>query len=193
MKHIKRKCRYEVPITQSKKDELELIKIDSESLKNLKITQELCPRLLTEQDTIITAFSYFNKISKKRCIIPEPDPILIYFHNAQVNYSQIEKSRNDLLNILQEGGCISHQMTLQLYTYFGLCTGLIIYLFTAMEAIINKSIPEDYIFRNKIKNRCEEHYNHDEILRNLSFETKHDKVLTEIFKKNFKKLNPSQY
>ena len=186
MKHIKKKFRGERILTEE--DKLHIgtkvptysIKDGSKELKHQKAA------IISEAGKIIEAFSY--AVNGKDYLVPEPDPVLIHFNNAYVLFREMQAAKKKLFKIL-DGGNSDENISQELYLYFGMCNGCIVFLFTAIEAFINKYIPDTYRFEDSKNNRTEV-YNKDQIQRHLSFDVKLKEVLPKIEGKDFAKRHP---
>lgn len=193
MKHIKRKFLSEVKLTDEQLKLLEQrgsIVNDRESAKNVKVPKDMSAILITENKTGINAFIYKERNSQY--FIPEPDPVLIYFNNAQANLRQIEASRTEMFNKLNVDGFVTTEIKHSLYQYFGSCSAYVIFLFTAIEATMNKSIPPSHEYRVDRPSRSEL-YNFEQIQKHLGFDEKMTKVLRQLTNKDFSKDHPKVY
>jgi hypothetical protein len=72
----------------------------------------------------------------------------------------------------------------EIYAFFGVSSGYIIFLFASIESFINSIIPANYIFTKESKSKTEA-FNQSQIQEFLDFNTKIRKVLTDITKKDF--------
>jgi len=154
-----------------------------------KIPKGMTPYLTTEDNKIFKAFSFQYKNQTK--IIPEPDPILVYFHAAYLNYIQIEEKKQEILDKLSEHK-LSEVMINELYGFFSVTSSFVILLFTAIEALTNRCIKKDFIYK-KINNRRTELYTKTQIEKYFPFDEKIDEVLPDATGKNFKKHFPMKY
>lgn len=191
MKHIKKKFCHEVHLSEQDKITMEKDGklIPSTESKNIrKINKDEKCLLITDGNKGIESFHV--NIDGRNFLIPEPDPILIYFNNAYNNYRHIKEARKEMLNALN-GESISENVTNQLYSYFGLCNGFVIFLYTAMEAFINRHLPQNFIYVVET-NRCDEVYNNEQIQR-MNTDTKIKKVFTAATGKDFEKSYPLKY
>jgi hypothetical protein len=191
MKHIKKKFQFEEILTEEIKSSLQGKGsfIAASEFSNVNIPKDHKCILLTDENKAIEAFQV--KLNGKKYFIPEPDPILIYFNNAYANYRNIEETKNKLLTILNKE-TLSEAIINDLYNYFGLTNGFVIFLFTAIEAFFNRYIPEDYNYIINRNNRTEI-YNTDQIQRFISFDDKLTKVINKISNKNFSHDFPLKY
>lgn len=100
-----------------------------------------------EDGTFVATFRY-EKTKKDFYFIPEPEPILMYFNNAQIHLKLVEESKKELLATckkLENGIEMGHALYGFMYNSSSVC----IFLFTAIEATINKLIPVDFKYTNK--------------------------------------------
>jgi len=191
MKHIKKKFQFEMHLTdemiQSMKNVFEYKPASGFAKPRPEKGQECI--LLTEKNLGIRAF-HIN-IGGVNYYIPEPDPILLYFHNAYINFIRIKESKKKVLAVLNQTK-LDEDISIVLYDYFGYTNGYVIFLFTAIEAFINRFIPENFSYQIVQRNRTEL-YDRDQIQRYLSFDDKLNKVIVDISKKNFAKTCPLKY
>lgn len=75
------------------------------------------------------------------------------------------------------------------YEYFGLSSGFVIFLFTTLEAFINRCIPKYYEYKRS-DNKKTEIYNKYQIEEFVSFKEKITIILPDIKSKNFYKDHP---
>ncbi len=192
MKHIKKKFQNEIPITEEFKTAF--VKRETYSaaeFKKLKMVEKdtIC-MLGTDYGTMINAFPL--AIDGRMYFIPEPDPVLIYFNNAYFNFKRIKESRKDLLATLDSVKLLTENINANLYDYFGLCSGFVIFLFTSMEAFMNRLIPDNYVFQVKTK-KCTEIYDKENIQSSFNFERKLKEVMKDIKHKEFHKAHDPKY
>jgi hypothetical protein len=189
VKHIKRKFLFEIrdaKIMDQLKDSGKGEFFKPEELSRVKFPKDKFVLMFDELKNGYSCFPYV--VNGKNYFVPEPDPILIYFNNAQFNFRNIQKSRDDLLHVLDvENKSLTSDMKDKLYEFLFYSSGYTIFLFTSIEAMINKTIPADYIYRKENK-RNTELYNYQQIQRYLSFEEKLgmiEKAAEKSFKKSF--------
>lgn len=191
MKHIKKRFQFEIHLTdeaiQNMENVFEFFPVSSMATKRPQKGQECI--LLTEKNLGIKAF-HIN-LNGVNHFVPEPDPILVYFHNAYTNFINIKEAKQKVLGALNQSN-LDEDISIVLYSYFGYTNGYVIFLFTAIEAFINRFIPGDYKY-NSVKNNRTEVYNRDQIQRYLSFDDKLNKVVPDISKKDFAKSYPLKY
>lgn len=99
--------------------------------------------------------------------------------------------KNKLVKLL-ENNTLSESIINELYYYFGLTNGFVIFLFTAVEAFINRNIPDNYIYIVKKRNTTES-YDKEQIQRYISFDDKFKKVLKEASSKDFSHSYPLKF
>ena len=186
-KHIKKKFLNECPLPPAIKEKYlnGNQSVSQEDIDQMKVKKDSVAFLMTDT-TFFQAFQY-NYQGKVR-LIPEPDPVLVYFHWAYVNYKQIREKRKNILKPLLDP-VMGEPMINQWYEYFGLCSGFIIYLFTTLEAFINRSIPKEFVYK-RVEHKKTELYNKHQIEEFLDFNEKMKKVLPEASGKDFFKAHP---
>lgn len=176
MKHIKKRFFFDY-----KKGDLNLNESNSDFYKfdaagEKQIIGKKGTVAFLELDTDQWIGGFVSKVKGKTFIMPIPDPTLIYFHNAQSSLKQIELERDTLVQKLDFQGKVPETAINEIYNYFGLTSGFVIFLFTAIESFINQIIPDDFKFEIE-SNRKTEVYNKRQIQESLDFKTKITKVL----------------
>lgn len=143
----------------------------------------------TDKDYIIKGFHLTRK--KKNYLVPEPDIVLIYFNFAYISYVQVNLLLPKVDELLKDIH-MNEEITNTMYNFFGHASAFTIMLFTAIEAFINRNIPDDYIYENK-RERLTELYNKKQIERHLDFDTKM-KIMAKLpGNRNFNIQHPSKY
>ncbi len=140
---------------------------------------------LTEDNQIVQTFKYEE--DNKVYLIPEPDPIIIYFDTARHFHKTIEKRRVELFSKLTGNGSNFMAVNGDFYWYFSTVSSYAIFLFLAIEAFVNKSIPSNFEYRKLIQDKKTELYDRFQIQRSVEFLEKIKSVLPEATGKNFVK------
>ncbi len=83
-------------------------------------------------------------------------------------------------------------MIKELYDYFSVTSGFVILLFTALEALMNRCIPNNYIYK-RVSERKTELFSKKQIEEYIPFDEKIKNVLTEATNKSFLKQHPKKY
>lgn len=190
MKHIKKKFEFERPVNSSIISELSdqnkfisLEKVKEISSKKMESHQ---PFLVNEKPngeySLIDGFFY--RFNDKSVIFPEPDPVLIYFHNAWINAFQFKEKKERLISAV-DSNRVDESILSDFYIFFGITMGFVTSLFTCMEAFINKKIPEDFLYQHTFKKETKR-IGKEEIQRFLPFKEKMGNLMEEITGKNFK-------
>ncbi len=191
-KHIKKKFLNQVQLTD------EVQKILDESNKGIPVSEiskiksipkEYTGILITDMGIAFQAFQY--KYQGQNRFIPEPDPVLVYFHSAYLNYRLIDEKKNVILKNLLTSN-VGEPMINELYEYFGLTSGFVIFLFTALEAFMNRCIPKDFVYI-KPEKKYTITYDKRQIEEYLSFDEKIKTVLPKAKEKNFIKQFPLKW
>ena len=185
MKHIKR--RFFLQTTSDKinlnKPEFEVLDLQKGiSQSDLSNRKDSIVYVETEDDVVIGGF--VHKVDGKNYMFPVPDPTLIYFNNAQLNIQAIIEQKKVLLKKLDVTIELNSPAIHDIYNYFGLTSGFVIFLFTSIESFINQMIPDDFIYEDE-QNKRTEIYNKNQIQEFLDFKTKITKVLNKATEKNF--------
>lgn len=150
-----------------------------EDYKNSAILAEEYDKdiILSTKDALIFGFDFFEADTK--LILPEINPVTIYFLNATMSVERIAYYKSKLIQTAKSGVVSSHSFG----NYFSLAFNCIINLQSALETFLNKILQENnYIFYDK---------NQKKIRGNI-----HDKIdvaLPKIFNKNFKNENLDDY
>lgn len=187
MKHIKKRFHKELTLTQAAEayPEINWQQTTDKKRQNAKMSLGDRAFFITDDNRIFEAFPYaYNGIDY---LVPEPDPTLIYFNNAYFSYTGILKNKKEIPEKLDLED-MDESVKGFLYVLFGNCFGFATMLITAMEAYINNSIPSDYKFRFKNKDRDKAG-----IERWVDFRTKCDEVLKGITGKDFKSYYKEKY
>ncbi|HET9056059.1 MAG TPA: hypothetical protein VFN30_04345 [Chitinophagaceae bacterium] len=191
-KHIQKKFLHETELPQEvidlmSKSELGIPLDDQAKIKS--IPRGMTPFLTTEDNKFFKAFTFRHNNQIK--LIPEPDPILVYFNAAYLNYIQIKDKRKEVFDKLS-GEKLSEVMIKELYDYFGTTSSFIILLFTAIEALMNRCIPNDYTYK-RVTSRKTELFNKKQIEEFIPFDEKLKDVLADATKKNYSTQHPKKY
>lgn len=114
-----------------------------------------------------------------------PDIVSIYIHKALVKFSQSLKAFELIKNDDKDSSelKIITKNTHNIINYYEEKISSIIFSYTAFEAFLNFSIPEDYNYKRK-GNKNTEIYNHSQIERYISTREKFKKIIPEIYKIN---------
>lgn len=138
----------------------------------------------TEDNIIIQGFVHL--VDGKPIIIPEPEPSILYFTNAENKLSELIK----LLSIILESklfGDLNHLSHI-FFNFFQLSSDYIINLFTSIEAYNNSLIPDDFeiLHNRKI-------FNKERTQRSMDFLSKLKKAIPKIMDKSFANDFPEKY
>jgi hypothetical protein len=190
-KHIKKKFQIEFKIDKETEkginEKFEVVPWSE--AKNRKAKKgEMC-LLHTETNVVIAAFPYNTPDGNR--FIPEPDPVLVYFNSAYFSFKEIEPSKTKVLELLIQD-TLTEGIINELYKYFHHTNGFVIFLFTSIEAFINRLIKPDYQFKISTKKRTEV-YNKEQIERYLAFDVKITDILKDATGKDFAKQYPLKY
>lgn len=127
--------------------------------------------------TVIQGF--VHSINGKNLMIPEPEPSILYFTNAEDKLPTIlefQLSLKDSKLSPDNFSDLSHTF----YKFFQLSSDYLINIFTAIEAFNNSLIPDD--FSMKIKRK---HFDKDRTQRSMDFKNKMKKAIPIITKNSF--------
>ena len=99
--------------------------------------------LQLEDNTVISGFVYLH--NQKPIIIPEPEPSILYFTNAESKLIEILELRATILQFKASKHSM-HDLSHIFFNFFQLSSDYIINLFTSIEAFNNGLIPDDFEF-----------------------------------------------
>lgn len=140
------------------------------------------PHLLTTEKKFIQGFFY--ELDGIKFPIPEPNPIIIYFSNAQGFLSVIIEERKKLFDELKTPNFNVGNILNHMFAFYGCVVNYSSSLFDSLEAFVNSKIPKDYQCINP--KRRKKIMNKYDIIRYTTFEDKVKFVIPEIFiGKNF--------
>ncbi|HYF70247.1 MAG TPA: hypothetical protein VD884_19040 [Ohtaekwangia sp.] len=195
MKHIKRKFTHQVVLSEEVMTKVNSTPSDkslsiSKALGDDSIASEFDAWIITDKNYCAKGFRY--KSGGSNLLVPEPEPVLVYFNIAQTNYSLIEThgNRQKLLELLKEFKDATKIMH-SLYAFMGYSSSFAIFSFMAIECLANRVIPDNYLIRNELKLKTEE-FNIDQI-QQFEFLKKIKDILPEVTGKKFWKDHPVDY
>lgn len=191
-KHIQKKFLNETELPNDVMDLLAKSKLGislDDQAKIKSIPKGMVPFLTTEDNKFFKAFTFRHNNQIK--LIPEPDPILVYFNAAYLNYIQIKEKRNEIFTKLS-GEKLSEVMIKELYDYFGVTSSFVILLFTSIEALMNRCIPKDYTYK-RVTPRKTELFTKTQIESYIPFDEKLKNVLPDATKKDYSRQHPKKY
>jgi hypothetical protein len=185
MKHLKKKYVLHVKLND------DVVKVINNAPEHKKEVDEIMKNNLdgyyglafTENNDLVQTFKYEE--DGKVFMIPEPDPVVIYFDSARHYYRQISGKREQIFEKVTKFDKHISATTGDFYWYFSLASSYAIFLYTSIEAFINKMIPNEYIYSRKIQDKRTELFDKPQIQRYLEFSEKLKNVLPEITGKNF--------
>lgn len=165
----------------------ELNDVNEYAKKPSEIDFEEYPKVFMqlEDKTVIQGFVHL--INGKPFMIPEPEPSILYFTNAEDKLSRLLEIQSVLLqsNLTTNNfSDLSHAF----YDFFQLSSDYIINLFTSIEAYNNSLIPDDFSIKIKSK-----YYNKERTQRSMDFLNKIKRAIPQIMDKSFLEDNPKDY
>ena len=160
------------PVDESKLSEFEQTKMDG----YIGIVQ-------TENNEIIQTFKYVH--NDHVYLIPEPDPIVIYFDTARASHKEIKERREKLFKELSHFGQNIHASNEHFYWYYSTVCSSVIFLFLAVEAFVNKIVKPEFEYRKPIGDKKVELYDKYQMQRQIDFLEKIKIVLPLATGKNF--------
>lgn len=185
MKHIRKRFFFEREAKNFMPDpsSFEEIKIEKGLNKDyLKDKNGAFTLIYTDKNILIGGL--VHNVNGKNYAFPVPDPTLVYFNYAQNSIKVIEKCRESLLLKVELGHKLSEPAINEIYAYYSVTSGFVIFLFTSIESFINSLVPKDYKFIRKLNSKTEV-FDQTQIQEYLDFKTKITELLTDITKKNF--------
>jgi hypothetical protein len=132
----------------------EEVELDKESnIDYLKGKNGSYTLIQTEKDILIGGF--VHKVNGKNYVFPVPDPTLVYFNYAQISIKVVVENKKRLLEKVDLTSKLSEPAINEIYAFFYVTSGLIIFLFTSIESFINSLIPGDYKYIRKLSSKTE--------------------------------------
>jgi len=184
MKHIQKRFFLEEDEKSllQRSDKFEILKIDKD-FDNQMLNNRKQTLVFTVTDTGKSVGGFVQKIEGRNYVVPIPDPTLVYFNNAQGYVAKIIEMKKKLLTKLDFSQELSESAINEIYHFYGLTSGFVIFLFTSIESFINQIVPDDFTFTKKLTKRTEL-YNKLQI-HELDFTTKITEVLSQAKGKSF--------
>lgn len=144
--------------------ELDNIIVPEES--KVKAKEYLASKKLAEDDIMImlddkVIFGYDYLYQDKKLILPEVNPVTVFYSNAVMSYGMLENYKEILLTESSEAGKVGKVVNLNHSgTFFQLAVNCIINLQAALESFANRTIPENYLFLDKTGNTIQPTVSH---------------------------------
>ncbi len=196
MAHLKRKFVHVLQIPSETINIVANAPTDTNKIKeihNSNLDQHYA--FLVNKDEMVQSFKFVDKANKRTYLIGEPNPIVMYFDMALGQLSIIKERRNSMMRnakVESQGLFYTIEGITDFYNYYTITTSLVIYLSLALEAFINKIIPDDFIYYKKT-NKKTEMYNRDQIQRYIDFQEKLKSVVTLVTSKDFAEKNGHKF
>ncbi|MDB5227289.1 MAG: hypothetical protein JWN78_1482 [Bacteroidota bacterium] len=194
MKHLVKKFIRSQNVGQKVVDIISSVPYNEEAMTNL-IKSDFDNHyafIQTNENELIQAFPY--KRNGKNYIIPEANPIVIYFECARRHIREIKSSNERLFSELekicpeefgkQAKDANANIMLNLFYSYYTLVSISASFLFNSIEAFINNIIPKDFTY-SKESNKHTITYSKYQIQKEISFEEKIKNVVPQITNKSF--------
>lgn len=163
MGHIRLKPTRELKINFDP-SELIFTKTPAESKKKAK--EFIDSKKLSQDDIMLmlegkVIFGYDYLHEKKKIILPEVNPITVFYSNAIMSYGMLDQYRKKMLDtsyvVGKEGKFIDLNHS---GDFFHLAINCIINLQAALESFANRIIPENFLFINKTGNTIQPTVSH---------------------------------
>lgn len=185
MKHPELKFSLETKVPVDLEEEVKeriSLKIALEDIPNLKNLPKNKLAVITRTDgTIYKAF--YAKIDGKYFVMPEPEPIILYFNIAYWNYVRLNSKKSNIENLLNYQFENEDAIKL-LYDFLGFASSIIIFLFMTIETTINRCIPYDWNYTRKSNGKI---FSKAGIEESIPFDEKIKLVLPQATHLNFQK------
>lgn len=185
MKHLKKKFIGQVKFNPDQWAELQKIPDGRKDFQEIPMSEKVSMNalLLTEDGEMFQAFRY--KIEGKTILIPEPNPVVIYFDSARNYFRQLNSHRDKVFDNAKTFEENFQGVNGDFYWYFSLASSYAIFLFAAAEAFVNMSIPADFRYERTIQDKRTEVFNRMQLQRNVDFPEKIKSVLPQVTGKHF--------
>jgi hypothetical protein len=177
MRYAKFKNDLNAAISEIPVDETEIARIQEQKMAGMY------GMVLTDTNELYQTFKYEK--DGKIFMLPEPDPVVIYFDTARYNFHEVTKMRVELFKQSSHFGKDLVASMGNFYHYYANASSFAIYLFFALEAFINKMIPKDFEYRRKIQDKKTELFDKFQVQRSIEFPEKMKDIIPEITGKNF--------
>jgi len=138
----------------------------------------------TKDKNVTQGFIYLK--DKKPIAIPEPEPSILYFTNAENKLIHLLDFQKKIIESKQFDNF--NELSHTFFEFFQMSSDFIINLFTSIEAFNNSLIPDD--FNIKIKRKTFDKF---QAQKSIDFLTKVKKVVPSIEKKSYFKDYPKDY
>ena len=130
------------------------------------------------------------EINGKELWIPEPNPVHIYFYSAFKLVSNLAKSKQNFEIIADQLKGVPNIDTYPyILKFFSSSSQFAFNAFSAVEAFINQSIPEDVNYKSKKKGFV----NKEDVERNIYFKEKSTSLMKYIFGRDIVSEKPKLY
>lgn len=192
MKHIIRKFLQSTKLSTEVLDVLASAKSDKNYVETINEVgvDEYTGWAQTTEGFLIQMFSYQGKDAGY--FIPEPHPVVLYFHGAQNYLSHVKEGREKLFAQLNATPATPQKILDAFYAHFGHITLYTTFLYNALEAFINFSIPEGYEHR-RVRTDKTELLSKEQIQRHSTFQEKIKEVIPGATGKKFHQDYASKY
>lgn len=187
MKHIKKKTVEHFKIKEERLSNSSLSNAELNPFFNLKYKDIKGKNAIVVFENGETFRAFFYNHKGNACAIPLANPVLIYFHNAQTSLTNIYTVKEELLNLFLNEKLLNEKSLNLFYNFFGMCSSFIVMLMTAMEAFVNQTIPNEFIYKKDEGNKFTKSYNKGQIERWIPLEEKITEILNKEKNKNFAK------
>ncbi|SFS81451.1 hypothetical protein [Lutibacter maritimus] len=136
------------------------------------------PKVLIQTNDKNVTLGFVHLVSGKPIAIPEPEPSILYFTNAESKLSELLRLQ-DLIQKSEKFDNVD-ELSYTFYNFFQLSSDFTINLFTSIEAFNNGLIPDDFFIKIKGKK-----FDKNRTQRSMDFLIKIKKAIPEIMNKSY--------
>lgn len=147
--------------------------------------------IMMEDGELVQCFRY--QVNGTTTYIPEPNPAVIYFDSARNYFRQMNDLKDKVFENTKTFAENTKGVNGDFYWYFSLASSYAIFLFSAVEAFVNMSIPGDISYERHLKDGSTQVLNREELQRKIRFAEKIERVLPTITNKHFATDHPDQF
>lgn len=192
LKHILKKTVNHIIVNKELQDEIFNVPFDAGALAAIRPKDIKNHDLLMFYESGEVVHTFFFNENGKHCSIPLANPVLIYFNVAQSTLRNIHTLRNELLGLFGPELKVNEKAMNLFFDFFGVASTFVIQLMTALEALVNQCIPDEYTYSKSDSGKCIKSYNKEQIQRWITLSEKISKVLYEITQSSFALSHPTK-
>lgn len=188
LRHVRKKLVFQITASEGAAKQIMTrgMKLDDERIPLIRKKQDAY--LYRDSDHAVFLTFAFSKGGQSYSI-PEPDPIVMHYDMAYVHWRQARVCLSPMLEQLKTYQ-FNEDICNGLFQYFGPAMSFSTSLFIAMEATLNRSIPDTFEYVEEESQRTVSR-NKSQIQQYVSFNDKVKKVLKAAIQKDFSKAHPT--